>query len=60
MVLHAHADERTDQRGRRIVPFRKTTLAPQHRHIQSSSLFKHAHHRMIVDGFHGAATMNNR
>jgi hypothetical protein len=30
-----------------------------HPHIRSSSLFKHARHRMIADGFRGAATMKN-
>jgi hypothetical protein len=53
--------ERTNQRGRRIVVNgRQTTLTSQHRHIRSSSLFKHAHHRMIVDGFRVAATVNIR
>jgi hypothetical protein len=39
---------------------RLTTLALEHRHIPSSSLFKHADRRMILDGIRGAATMNNR
>jgi hypothetical protein len=54
-----HADERTDQRRRRIVP------AARLRSRRSIVIFglhrsSNTHHCMIVDGFHGAATMPRR